>query len=498
LLVLSDNYLLLFAGWEGVGLCSYLLIGFWFKNPEFAKAANKAFIMNRIGDLGLMLGIAMLFYTFHTIGYQGIQSALESGSFPSGRITLIAGLLLIGAIGKSAQIPLFTWLPDAMAGPTPVSALIHAATMVTAGVYLIIRSHLIFSLSPLILSIIVLIGIITSLIAASIALMQNDIKKILAYSTISQLGLMFFALGLGAYGAALFHLVTHAFFKALLFLGAGSVIHALHGEQDIRQMGGLKDKIRTTYIVMFIGTIAICGIPPFSGFFSKDSILSAALEKGVFLWTLGIGVSLMTAFYMFRLLFVAFYGNFRGKNSIWDKIHESPPIMTIPLIILGFLSIVGGVFNLPHIFGGNEWLSNYIGIIKEHGSESSIAMEWVAIFITLLLIGVVVYYSYKLFIKKLKVPLPDVELHGIRKILSGKLYFDEIYDFLILRPLNFLSDFFYDFIELRFIDGIVEGVGQTVKTGSRVLRYVQSGSVNIYLMLMVLGIIMVLVFNILI
>jgi NADH-quinone oxidoreductase subunit L len=497
LLVLSDNYLLLFAGWEGVGLCSYLLIGFWYKNPEFAKAANKAFIMNRIGDLGLMLGIAMLFYTFHSIGFQDIQTALGSGSFSTGRITLIAGLLLIGAVGKSAQIPLFTWLPDAMAGPTPVSALIHAATMVTAGVYLIIRSHMIYSLSPIIMEIIIVLGIFTSLMAATIALMQNDIKKILAYSTISQLGLMFFALGLGAYSAALFHLVTHAFFKALLFLGAGSVIHALNGEQDIRQMGGLKEKILITYLVMLIGTIAISGIPPFSGFFSKDSILSAALEKSTFIWILGIVVSLMTVFYMFRLLFAVFYGNYRGTGNIWSKIHESPAIMTIPLLILSFLSIVGGVLNLPHIFGGNEWLSKYLGITTSEKGISSV-LEWSAIIGTLVLIGFVLFYAYNLFLKKSKVPVSDIDLQGIQKILSKKFYIDEIYDFSISKPLNFLSVLFYNIVELKFLDGIVEGVGQTFKTGSRVLRYVQSGSVNIYLMLMVLGIILVLVFNIII
>lgn len=496
LLVLSDNYLLLFAGWEGVGLCSYLLIGFWYKNHDYAKAANKAFIMNRIGDLGLIIGIILLFYTFYSIGYNDITDALQSNNIPSFNLTLIAGLLLIGAIGKSAQIPLLTWLPDAMAGPTPVSALIHAATMVTAGVYLIIRSHLIYNLAPAIMGLIIAIGIITSLIAATIALLQNDIKKILAYSTVSQLGLMFFALGLGAFSAALFHLVTHAFFKALLFLGAGSVIHALHGEQDIRKMGGLKEKIKTSYLVMFIGVLAISGIPPISGFFSKDSILAAAMEKNIILWILGITVSLMTVFYMFRLLFVVFHNNYRGETSTWQKVHESSPVMTIPLIILAFLSVAGGVINVPRLFGGKEWLTGFLGIKAISEEAASSATEWTAIVLTLALITIVIFYSYTLFIKNAAVPLDDKERKGLKKIISGKFYLDEIYDLIIAKPLHSLSIFLYNVIEIRYIDAVVNGVGKSVKAGSKVLRYVQSGNVNIYLMLMVLGIIAVLFFNI--
>jgi NADH-quinone oxidoreductase subunit L len=493
LLVVSDNYLLLFAGWEGVGLCSYLLIGFWFKNAEYAKAANKAFIMNRIGDLGLMIGIAVLFYTFGSFSFASIDSSLAAKAIPTQTAFLIAMLLFTGAVGKSAQIPLYTWLPDAMAGPTPVSALIHAATMVTAGIYLVIRAELIFLLSPFSMEIVATIGIVTALWSATIALKQNDIKKILAYSTVSQLGLMFFALGLGAFGAGLFHLVTHAFFKALLFLCAGSVIHALQGEQDIRNMGGLKNKIPITYYTMLIGALAIAGIPPLSGFFSKDGILAAALHVNPVLWLLGVIVSIFTAFYIFRLIYLVFYRDYRGSASVMVHIHESPWVMTVPLLFLAFLAFSGGIINIPGLFGGNQWLDKFIGL----GATESLnpAKEWIGILITLTFIGAFIYLSYVLYTKKGIIPAREKELKGFTKVLSNKYYIDEIYETALLKPLLWVSEKMYSFFELKVMDALVEGVGKTVITGSRIFRYMQSGSISLYLLLMVAGIICILFFN---
>lgn len=331
LLVLGDNYLIMFVGWEGVGLCSYLLIGFWFKNTNYNNAAKKAFIMNRIGDLGFLLGILLIFVTFGSISYKEVfdfAGATGAGLSGNATVTAIALLLFIGAMGKSAQLPLYTWLPDAMAGPTPVSALIHAATMVTAGIYMIARSNIIYTLSPVALEVVAIVGILTALFAATIGIFQNDIKKVLAYSTVSQLGLMFLGLGVGAYTGAVFHVATHAFFKALLFLGAGSVIHAMHHEQDIRNMGGLKKYLPITHLTFLLGTIAISGLPPFSGFFSKDEILARAYEHHEFLWLLGILTSMMTAFYMFRLYYLTFHGKFRGTHEQEHHLHESPKAMT--------------------------------------------------------------------------------------------------------------------------------------------------------------------------
>src|SRR5665213_2465619 len=326
MLVMGSSYLLMFVGWEGVGLCSYLLIGFWFKSKSYNDAAKKAFIMNRIGDLGFLIGMLLIFKTFGSTDYKTVFVQANGYFSGQGVITAITLLLFVGAIGKSAQIPLYTWLPDAMAGPTPVSALIHAATMVTAGIYMVARSGVLYALAPVSMAVVAIIGAITLVFAASIALTQNDIKKVLAYSTVSQLGYMFLALGVGAFSASVFHVMTHAFFKALLFLGAGSVIHGLGGEQDIRKMGGLKSKLPITYITFFLGTLAISGIPPFAGFFSKDDILAHAFSSSPILWALGLIGSIMTSFYMFRLLFLTFFGEFRGSDKI--HAHESPIVMT--------------------------------------------------------------------------------------------------------------------------------------------------------------------------
>ncbi|HTF82601.1 MAG TPA: NADH-quinone oxidoreductase subunit L, partial [Cytophagales bacterium] len=364
LLVLGANYVIMFIGWEGVGLCSYLLIGFWFKNQNYNDAAKKAFIVNRVGDLGFLLGMFLLLNVTKSdnLDYKNIFDFFKtnSGVVGTGTITAITLLLFIGATGKSAQIPLYTWLPDAMAGPTPVSALIHAATMVTAGIYMIVRSNVLFLLAPDTMLIIAVVGIATALFAATIGLVQNDIKKVLAYSTVSQLGYMFLALGVGAFTSGLFHVMTHAFFKALLFLGAGSVIHAMHHEQDIRFMGGLSKKLPITHITFLLGTLAIAGIPPFSGFFSKDEILAHAFQKSPILWGLGVIGAMLTAFYMFRLYFLTFQGKFRGTHEQEHHLHESPWAMTLPLIILALLSVVGGFLNLGEVFGNSALLANYL------------------------------------------------------------------------------------------------------------------------------------------
>src|SRR5690242_5859536 len=358
ILVLGGNYVIMFIGWEGVGLCSYLLIGFWFKDHANNDAAKKAFVMNRIGDLGFLLAMFWMISLYGTVSYHdlynpdnGIITALSTVNSPA--IIGITLLLFLGATGKSAQIPLYTWLPDAMAGPTPVSALIHAATMVTAGIYMIARSNILYALAPTTLGVVAGIGLATAIFAAIIALKQNDIKKVLAYSTVSQLGYMFLGLGVGAFSSAVFHVMTHAFFKALLFLAAGSVIHAMGGEQDITKMGGLGKKMKITYATFFIACLAIAGIPPFSGFFSKDEILSAAYASSPVLYIIGIAGALLTAFYMFRLLSMTFAGKFRGTDEQLHHVHESPAAITFPLICLAILSAIGGLVGIPEIFAKN-------------------------------------------------------------------------------------------------------------------------------------------------
>src|SRR6187431_604293 len=358
-LVVGSNLLVMFIGWEGVGLCSYLLIGFWYKNQDYNDAAKKAFIMNRIGDLGLLIGIFILGSLFSTLDFATLKTAIAAaGNVDKLWLSIAALALFIGACGKSAQIPLYTWLPDAMAGPTPVSALIHAATMVTAGIFMVTRMNFLFDLTPEVQTVIAIIGGVTSLVAATIGLVQTDIKKVLAYSTVSQLGLMFLALGLGAYEVAVFHVITHAFFKACLFLGSGSVIHGLHGEQDMRKMGGLKKAMPITFWTMLISSLAISGVPFFSGFFSKDEILMTAFHHNIPLWFIGTIASIMTAFYMFRLMFLTFYKDFRGTEEQKHHLHESPSLITFPLIVLAILATIGGLISLP--FAEYNWLNGYL------------------------------------------------------------------------------------------------------------------------------------------
>jgi NADH-quinone oxidoreductase subunit L len=494
LLVMGANYLILFIGWEGVGLCSYLLIGFWFKNTSYNYAARKAFVMNRIGDLGFILGIILLFFTFKSVTFSDIftQAAVLQVGTPV--ITLITLLLLVGAVGKSAQIPLYTWLPDAMAGPTPVSALIHAATMVTAGIYMIARSGILYSLAPITNSVIIVIGVSTALIAAIVGLLQNDIKKVLAYSTVSQLGYMFIALGLGAYSSAIFHLTTHAFFKALLFLGAGSIIHALGGEQDIRKMGGLKRALPVTYLTFLAGTLAISGIPPFSGFFSKDLILSKAFEYNIVLYILALGGALMTCFYMFRLLYLVFFGNTRSSGL---HPHESPGVMTVPLIILGVLSVFGGFLNIPSLFGGSSRFESFLGpaVSSKITEEVSHATEYGLILLSLSLLGLTIFMAYRLYVRKAFIPATDEETKPFfSKLVYNKFYIDELYTSVFEKPFGFLSDFFFNKVENGIIEPTVDGAGSaTAKLGSFV-RKIQQGNMSFYLFAMVAGILLFIVF----
>jgi NADH-quinone oxidoreductase subunit L len=503
LLVLGASYIIMFIGWEGVGFCSYLLIGFWFKNQDFNNAAKKAFIMNRIGDLGFLLGMFLLFNTFGSLSFSVIfpKAALLSSGLPV--ITIATLLLFVGAIGKSAQIPLFTWLPDAMAGPTPVSALIHAATMVTAGVYMVARSNILYVLAPLTLMVVAIVGISTALFAAIIALLQNDIKKVLAYSTISQLGYMFLGLGVGAFTGAVFHLLTHAFFKALLFLAAGSVIHALGGEQDIRKMGGLAMRIPKTYLVFFVGTIAIAGIPPFAGFFSKDEILSVVFAKSPVLWVLGIIGSMMTAFYMFRLLFLTFKGKFRGSTEKLIQIHESPAVMLIPLYILAVLSAIGGFIGLPEGIGQHGLkafldpvFAGSVSLSEKHPYQS-LSTEYLLMGITIVFALIMVTLAWRKYVSKRFVPLSEeVERSGLSKIIYNKFYIDEIYEYLLIKPLFWLSDKFHSVLEMKIIDPAIETVGKATIMAGNKLRLLQTGNVGFYLFAMVFGIILVLVFNV--
>lgn len=485
MLVAGSNLLMMFIGWEGVGLCSYLLIGFWYKNQDYNDAAKKAFIMNRIGDLGFLVGIFIIGYLFNTLDFVALKQAILAGN-GTANVALIgtaALCLFIGASGKSAQIPLYTWLPDAMAGPTPVSALIHAATMVTAGIFMITRLNFLFDLAPDVKIIIAVVGVLTALVAAAIGLVQNDIKKVLAYSTVSQLGLMFLALGLGAYEVAVFHVITHAFFKACLFLGSGSVIHALHGEQDMRNMGGLRKVMPITFITMLISTLAISGIFPFAGFWSKDEILLTAFHGNTVLWVLGSIASIMTAFYMFRLMFLTFFGEFRGTEEQKKHLHESPALITVPLIILAVLAAIGGAINLP----GSYWLNHYLaplfnGHEAHHLDGTAYMLMGVATVGALIGIGI----AYSMYISKKQVPEADDRVQGLHKVLANKFYLDEIYMAVIVKPIYAFSKFSRDYIE-KGLANIVFGFG-TVADGLALQgKKLQNGNIGFYLFAFVFG-----------
>lgn len=489
LLVMGANYVIMFIGWEGVGLCSYLLIGFWFKNDNYNYAAKKAFIMNRIGDLGFLLAVFWLIAKLGTVNYADVFTSDSIQKLSSADITAITVLLFVGAMGKSAQIPLYTWLPDAMAGPTPVSALIHAATMVTAGIYMIARSNVLYSASEVAQNLVAIIGLATALFSATIALKQNDIKKVLAYSTVSQLGYMFLGLGVGAYTGAVFHVMTHAFFKALLFLGAGSVIHAMHHEQDIRKMGGLKKHLPITHMTFLLGCIAISGIPPFSGFFSKDEILAAAFAHNPIYWGLGVAGAAMTAFYMFRLYATTFLGTFRGTQDQEHHLHESPSAMTIPLIVLAVLSVIGGFVGVPEILGGHHSLHQFLSpvLVTEQHHEIAHQTEYMLMGLSVAIAAIAIIFAINKFSKK-----PDLQdAQGLGKTLENKWYIDELYDSVVVNPLNNLADFFKNVVEKSGIDGIVNGMGKLVSYSSRQIRLIQSGQVGGYILFMVMAIVVI-------
>ena len=498
LLVMGSNYLILFIGWEGVGLCSYLLIGFWYENKEYGKAARKAFIMNRIGDLGLLIGIFLITTQTNALDYLSIAQNASKFEFDGVVIMFITLSLFIGAMGKSAQIPLFTWLPDAMAGPTPVSALIHAATMVTAGIYLVVRSNFLYHLAPSTLDFILYIGLATSLVAAFIGLRQNDIKKVLAYSTVSQLGLMFIALGAEAYTAAMFHLMTHAFFKALLFLGAGSVIHAMSGEQDMRFMGGLKSKIPVTYWTFLIGTLAIAGIPPLSGMVSKDEILTALWAKSPIIWGLTLFSAALTGVYMFRLLFLTFFGKFRGTEEQKHHLHESPISMTLPLVVLAILSVVGGFLNLPHFLGEgtSQKLAHWLHPIYVPGiahPEVEFGTEMILLVFTIIMVVVIFFVLRNIYITKKKMALPEEEYKGLERLSAKKLFVDEFYNATVVKPVEGLGHGtrMFDKLLNKFFDYIGFGA---VDSG-RTFKKFQNGNVENYVLIMSLAIGLILIVN---
>lgn len=494
ILVMCNNYVMMFIGWEGVGLCSYLLIGFWFKNQAYNDAAKKAFIMNRIGDLGFLIGIFMMLFYFNSVEYGKVMTKAASYESGNGILFAITLFLFIGAIGKSAQIPLYTWLPDAMAGPTPVSALIHAATMVTAGIYMVVRSNVMFALSPLTSQIVLGIGVATALFSSLIGLKQTDIKKVLAYSTVSQLGYMFAALGVGAYKAAIFHVVTHAFFKALLFLGSGSVIHAMGGEQDIRRMGGLRKALPLTHFTFLIGTLAIAGCPPLAGFFSKDEILASVFSHAQLYFAVLALTSVVTAIYMFRLYFLTFSGEFRGTEEQKDHLHESPVTITLPLMVLAILSAFGGFLGMPEVMHQPHLIGNFLSssISSEGSHHVSHVFEYSLMGVSILAVALIIFLCYRFFVAQQHVPENDSEVKGIQKWLANKFYIDEFYDKLIVRPLMICSDLFLVLIDKLIVDLAVNIIAWIAGLSGRLLRLIQSGHTGFYMFAMVAGMIILL------
>jgi NADH-quinone oxidoreductase subunit L len=508
-LVLAANYVLLFVGWEGVGLASYLLVGFYFLKKSASDAGKKAFIVNRVGDFGFMLGMFLLFRTFHSLDFVTLFDTVGKSNWPPevmgqmGTFTIACLLLFLGATGKSAQIPLYVWLPDAMEGPTPVSALIHAATMVTAGVYVVARSHILFTHSATAMFVVAVVGCATAFFAATIGLVQTDIKRVLAYSTVSQLGYMFLACGVGAFSAGIFHLMTHAFFKALLFLAAGSVIHAMGGEQDMRHMGGLGKKIKWTFYTMLTATLAIAGIPMFAGFFSKDAILYAAFQSengGHVLYGLGLLTALLTSFYMFRLIFLTFTGKERFDEH-HVHVHESPWNMLVPLVVLAVLSVIGGYFALPAFFGGQDYFANFLAPALGGGESAEAAgaaaahtLEWILAGVAFgsALLGLAV--AYWLYVSKPgKADGIASSLKPIYTTFLNKYYIDEIYAALVVKPLVWISTVvLWKAVDAGLIDGAVNGIAHTTTTTGDVTRHAQSGNTRSYAVWVVVGAIVIL------
>jgi NADH-quinone oxidoreductase subunit L len=507
ILVMGSSYLFMFVGWEGVGLCSYLLIGFYYREQWPPQAGKKAFIVNRIGDFGFLIAIFMMFAYFGSVDFATVERTAMAGGIDVAIITAICLLLFVGATGKSAQIPLYVWLPDAMAGPTPVSALIHAATMVTAGVYMIVRSNVLYRMSPTAMAVVAIIGALTALFAATIGVRQFDIKKVLAYSTVSQLGFMFLAVGVGAYVAAIFHLITHAFFKACLFLGSGSVIHAMGGEQDIRKMGGLRTKTPITFWTFAIATAAIAGFPPLAGFFSKDEILGSAFVTPYFpglgkvLWVIGTLAAVFTAFYMFRLLYLTFFGTFRGTHEQEHHLHESPATMTIPLIILAALSAVGGFIGVPHLLGEpvglhhtlGEWLTPVLrdvpGIpqgVYEIAPRAEVIVMGLSV-----LIGIFgAWFAWKLYGRRGNEADERFEQRApaLAHAIENKYYVDEAYDTAVVRPLRAISRFFWRGID-ALIDGSLALGAYVIAAFGDLFRFVQTGNVRNYALMLFLGVV---------
>jgi len=502
-LILADNFLLMFLGWEGVGLCSYLLIGFWYDRP-FEKgttgdAAKKAFIVNRIGDFGFLIGMFLIFHTFGSLYFRDVFS--QATAFPTGSavITWITLALFLGATGKSAQIPLFVWLPDAMAGPTPVSALIHAATMVTAGIYMVARCSILFAIAPTTMMVVAIIGAATAFLAATVGLVQNDIKKVLAYSTISQLGYMFLALGVGAFAAGLFHVVTHAFFKALLFLGAGSVIHAMHEEQDIRHMGALRGPMRITGTTFLIAAVAIAGIPPLSGFFSKDEILWKTFASGYWpLWLVGFTGAGLTAFYMFRLYFLTFEGTPRwahGKHP-----HESSLTMTLPLVVLAVLSVIGGFVGVPESLGGSNAIEHFLDPVFENAADrlrlhaAHGGTEYLLMALSIGIAAAGIFLAWRWYSRRSQAPeLLSERFSGLYVLLANKWYVDELYDMSIVRPTVAVSEkLLWKNVDVKGIDFVVNAFGSVAQWVSRTVRVVQTGVTQNYVFVFVVGVILIL------
>jgi len=494
LLVLADNLLLLFVGWEGVGLCSYLLIGFWYEDDANAAAGKKAFVVNRIGDVGFVLGLLLLAWS--TAGAAGMSLDFahveaHAAGLGAGTAAAIGLLLLVGAAGKSAQIPLYVWLPDAMAGPTPVSALIHAATMVTAGIYMIARLHVVFEAGPAALAVVAVVGVATALFAATIALVQHDIKKVLAYSTVSQLGFMMLALGVGAFATAIFHVMTHAFFKALLFLGAGSVIHGMSGEQDVRRMGGLRARMPVTFWTFLVGTLAIAGAPGLAGFFSKDEILWHTWAAGhpVF-WLVAVVTATLTAFYMFRLLFLTFFGAPRAAPEVAAHVHESPATMTVPLVLLAVLSIAGGWVGLPEGWLWGPAIGRFLAPSTGHPhlAHHGAVGEGTLMLVATLLAAAGAALAWLFYVRRPELP---GELAGrfraLHALLAGKYWVDELYDALVVRPYVRLSDALWRFVDQGLIDGAVNGTAAFVVVNGQLWRLVQTGNVQHYALVFVGG-----------
>ena len=510
LLVLGNAYPIMFIGWEGVGLCSYLLIGFWFTDDAKATAGKKAFIVNRIGDFGFLIGMFLIFSTFGTLTFAG---ALHGAEVYAGSTSIIFWMTLamfLGAVGKSAQIPLYVWLPDAMAGPTPVSALIHAATMVTAGVYMVARNSFLYIMAPLTLDIVAWIGVATAIYAASIALVQNDIKKVLAYSTVSQLGYMFVGVGVGAFAAGISHLVTHAFFKALLFLGAGSVIHAVHhahehagfkgDPQDIRFMGGLRRKLPTTFWTFFAACLAIAGVPGLSGFFSKDEIIWMSFANGhTAIGIIALIAAFMTAFYMFRLLFLTFYGNWRGRKDQASHLSESPKVMTLPLTALAILSIIGGWIMIPHALGGGMQFEHFLEPVFEfargfagEAAHHSLGQEYLVMSMSIILAIGGILFAWAWYLKNPNAPARfAAKARVMHKILVNKYYVDEIYDIAIVQTVIGIGDALWKSFDVQVIDGIVNGIAKLLQWIASGVRRIQTGLVSNYALMMAIGIILV-------